>query len=289
MSFALRIINTFAKGLIRPSLRYANDPLRARKAFGRATKLLPLPKSVTVQQADGALRLVPTGALQDRMVVYFHGGGYIMGAPETHSRLAALIAERSGTEVVLPRYRLCPEHAAPASFDDALAAYRRIAARTDKKIILGGDSAGGGLAFAVLAALKPEDRKPSGIFAFSPWSDLAQSDADRAASPISDRLFPMERFEELCALLGNECPLDDPRLSPARARFDAPPPSLIQVAKTEALWSDATRLTEALEKGGGHVTLSTLPDGPHVWQMLDLILPEARESLDEVGAFVRGL
>ena len=289
MSASLAIVNQVARYLVRPLLGLTADPTAARRDFERVTALLPLPKGVHVDETDqGWLRIVPNMSSTAATILYFHGGAYITGSPKTHRRLGALLALETGADVLLPKYRLAPEHPAPAAFEDGLAAYCDTILN-EPNLVIGGDSAGGGLAFAVLAALPSGVPRPKGIFAFSPWADLSLHAAERWHGGDTDRLLPVERFDEVCAFLGDQIELSDPRVSPARAVFDQPPPALIQVAKSEALHLDACRLSTTLREAGADVTLSELADAPHVWQMLDLVLPEARESLAEVGRFIRAL
>ena len=155
------------------------------------------------------------------------------------------------------------------------------------RIILGGDSAGGGLALALLAELCDRGTPPAGLIAFSPWTDLTLSGPSLIAHAASDPLLPAARIREVIALIQGALPASDPRLSPLSARFKNPPPVLIQVGSDEILLDDALRMAEALRAAGGPVTLQVAPLAPHVWQIFDGWIPEARQSLREAARFAR--
>ncbi|MCB1388934.1 MAG: alpha/beta hydrolase fold domain-containing protein [Rhodobacteraceae bacterium] len=227
----------------------------------------------------------PTGA---GTLLYLHGGAYLLGSSRTHTGLAAALALRTGARVFLPDYRLAPEHPFPAAFDDALAAYDGLVAQGNApaEIVLGGDSAGGGLALALLGHLCRERRPPAGLFAFSPWTDLTFSGASLVTNASSDQVLPAHRLTETRAMiLGGARPADadDPRLSPLHAGFPGAPPVLIHAAATEILRDDAQRMRGRLPEA----EIRIAGDLPHVWPMLDGWLPEAAETLDHTARFIR--
>jgi hypothetical protein len=164
-------------GTIRPALARARDPARERARFDRwAARVFPPPRDLRVTEialGRSALRLDPPRAGAG-VILYFHGGAYLTGSPRTHAGMVGVLARRAGVAAVLPRYRLAPEHPAPAAFDDALAAWQALRGQgvAARRIVLGGDSAGGGLALALLAHLCRAGEPPAGAFAFSPWTDL---------------------------------------------------------------------------------------------------------------------
>ncbi|MEM9031902.1 MAG: alpha/beta hydrolase fold domain-containing protein, partial [Pseudomonadota bacterium] len=221
----------------------------------------------------------------------FHGGAYLVGSPRTHRALAGRIAALSGLRVALPSYPLAPENPAPAAFEAALAAWDLVVARgyASDRIVLGGDSAGGGLALALLAHLIKTGAAPAGLFAYSPWTDLTGSGGTIAANTAHDRLFDPQRLAEVIGYVTSNgaFPADDPRLSPYFADFQAPPPVWMSVARSEILLDDTLRIAGKLRAGGGVVTVAELPDAPHVWPLFDGFLPEARATISASAAFAR--
>lgn len=284
-------VNLVARHVLRRQLARTPGPDEARRDFDRFTRLLPCPGTVRTRPHPLGLSFTPAQGSGGGPIVYFHGGGYICGSPETHRGLAGCLALATGREVIAPRYRLAPEHPAPAAFEDARRAIDALEelGTAPGDLILGGDSAGGGLALALLARLCAEDRRPLGLFAFSPWTDLTASGDSIRSNALLDRILPAERLEDLVSFVTCGGPRDDPRLSPLFAEFDHPPPVLIQVARNEILRDDSRRMAARLEDAGGTVTLSEIDDAIHVWQLLGRRLPEARESFEEVARFVAAL
>jgi len=212
----------------------------------------------------------------------------VAGSAFTHRGLAGRLARAAGLRVLLPHYRLAPEDPLPAALRDARRAWEALIAEgfSPSDIALGGDSAGGGLAFALLAELCAAGTPPRAIIGFSPWTDLTGQGASITGNAEADPLFPAERFGDLVGFALGEVPPEDPRLSPLFAAFPAPPPVLIQVGLTEILRDDSLRLAERLRSFGAPVTLETWPDTPHVWQMFGF-LPEARQAIASAARFLR--
>jgi epsilon-lactone hydrolase len=291
MSLRLRLLTLGMRLLAKPILRRVADPARARRVFAFLSKGLPVPPHVLHLLDPGQVPLHWISARRRRsdwVILCLHGGGYIAGSPDTHLGLMARIAKLTGLQVASPDFRLTPEYPAPAAFDDALAAHAmlRMKGYAPGRIILGGDSAGGGLALAVLADLCQRGLRPAGLFAFSPWTDLTLAGDSLRTNAKADPLFPVERMADAVAMARGELAADDPRLSPLHARFVDPPPVLIQVGTTEILRDDSRRMAERLRMAGGRVELEEWADCPHVWQLLDGFLPEARAALVRVAEFV---
>ncbi len=288
----LRLINALSRALVRRQIAHVPGPDRARNDLERATRLFLRPPAKTSTIEDGRIRWISCGNCDPASVIlYFHGGGYIAGSPVTHQAMLGRLSELSGVRVAALTYRLGPEHPAPAAFEDACRAHADLVARGygPGDIVLGGDSAGGGLALALLARLCATDMRPAGLFAFSPWTDLTMSGGTITSNAAADRLLPSERIGELLDYVASPDMRRDPRVSPLFAQFDKPPPVLMQVAQTEILADDTYRMADKLRESGGVVEVQTLPDAPHVWQLLDGYLPEARESLTEVAGFIHRL
>lgn len=287
LSLALRV-------LVRPNLATTMTPARARLSFRRVARFFRVPPYLLHLERDGGppLHWFSVGrAACDGVILYFHGGAYVAGGPETHAGLAGRLAKLSALPVVAPQYRLAPEHPAPAAFEDARAAHAALLGKgyAPGQIILAGDSAGGGLALALLADLCQRGLRPAGLVAMSPWTDLGLTGASLVSNAATDSLLPARRMAEAAAMVLDGLTPEDPRLSPLYAGFVAPPPVLIQVGTGEILLDDSRRMAVHLRAAGGAVSLSEWPDCPHVWQIFDGYLPEARAALTELAAFIRAL
>ncbi|PWE26566.1 alpha/beta hydrolase [Pararhodobacter marinus] len=292
MSWQAQVIRALAHRVSRPALRRQRDPLAARARFERfARRSLRVPPGTLdlPGRAGGVPGLWVSNRPDDSgVIVYFHGGAYLMGSPRTHLPLAAELARRTGARVFMPEYRLAPEHPFPAAFEDAEAAYDGLLAlgHSPESLVLAGDSAGGGLALALLARLCARGLRPAGYVGFSPWTDLTLSGASLVTNASRDQLLPGHRLTEIRAMiLGGATPQDamDPRLSPLHAEFPAPPPVLIHAAQTEILRDDALRMRGRLPRA----EIRLAGDLPHVWPMLFNWLPEARDTLDDTARFIR--
>ena len=292
MSWQADLIRYGARNWVRGALRKTRDIPSARRHFERmAQRYLSVPPGTLA--LDGQVGGISGQWVQNRpqgtgVLLYLHGGAYMLGSSRTHAGLAAALAQRSGARVFLPDYRLAPEHPFPAAFEDAVAAYEGLIAigHAPEEIVIGGDSAGGGLALALLAHLSARGQKPSGLFAFSPWTDLTLTGASLVTNATREQLLPSHRLTETRAvILGGARPQDasDPRLSPLHATFTAPPPVQIHVAESEILRDDALRMRGRLP--GAEIKLAG--DLPHVWPMLHGFLPEARTTLDDTARFIR--
>ncbi|MFC2970134.1 alpha/beta hydrolase [Acidimangrovimonas pyrenivorans] len=301
MSRRLTALNTLLRLIARPRLSHVRDPQEARRDFARTARLvfrappysLWLPGAVR-GEAEGAPEIpglwISCGPVRQRHVIlYLHGGGYTTGSPDTHRGMLARLSKLSGLRVFAPDYRLAPEHPAPAALEDAQAAWDGLVALgyEPERIVLAGDSAGGGLAFALLARLCAAGTPPALAIGLAPWVDLAGGGASLAENAGRDALLPAARFEDLVRLYAGTLPRNDVRLSPLYADFPDPPPVLLQVSESEILRDDTLRLEARLRDFGAEVTLQTWPDAPHVFQIFDGWVPEARDALEGAAAEIR--
>ena len=292
MSFRLRLATLAMRLFVRPRLVRTLTPQAARRdldfcgrfVFRAPPYLLHLPGAAFDWISVGRVR-------EDRVILYLHGGAYLAGSPLSHAPLLGRISQLSGLAVAAARYPLAPEHPAPAQFDAAVAAHAALleCGYAPGQIILGGDSAGGGVALALLADLCRRGKHPAGLFGCSPWTDLAMTGASLRENAATDPLLPLQRMRETVDLVKGGLAVDDPRLSPLYARFDRPPPVFLQVGSTEILRDDSRRIAKILTEAGGRVILQEWPGAPHVWQLLDGYVPEARSALVDLAAFLRSL
>lgn len=287
----LRLLNALLRHVVRPRIARTRGPGQARRDLDRAARLWfrQPPYLSAYRDARGTGWVYLRGSDPRRVILYFHGGGYVAGGLRSHQGMLGRLSKLSGLPVCVPDYRLAPQARFPAAFDDAMAAWRDLLDRghAPEDIVLGGDSAGGGLMLALLARLCAEGMRPRAALAFSPWTDLTCSGASLAENAARDPLLPPERSAELVALYLGDAPPDDPRASPLFARFDAPPPVLFQVSESEILRDDTLRMADRLRAAGGDVTVQMWPDTPHVWQIGDGWVPEARAALRQAAEFVQ--
>ncbi len=267
------------------------DPLAVRAMFDRAPPIT-LPGTVVTPATLGGISgewVRPVGDLPVGTMFYLHGGGYIACSPRTHRRITSGYALR-GLSVFAPAYRLAPEHPFPAALDDVVAAYRGLLASgvAAHRVVFGGDSAGGGLALALLLRLRDEGHSlPAGAALFSPWTDLTETSATLRSNARRDALFPGTGMARLTVSYLAGADPAEPLISPLFGDLRGLPPLLLHVGSHEVLLDDSRKLAERARAAGTTVSLRIWPVVPHVWQMFQL--PEAVASLDQAAAFARGL
>jgi acetyl esterase/lipase len=219
-------------------------------------------------------------------MIYLHGGGYVACSPRTHRPITAAFA-RLGLRVFVPDYRLAPEHVFPAAVDDVCAVFRGLRLQQAEPLVVAGDSAGGGLALALMIVLrKAGEQLPAAAALFSPWTDLAASGDSLSANNSCCAMFYGEDIGPTARLyLGITDPLH-PLASPLYADLTSLPPLLIHVGAKEVLLDDSRRLAEKAQAVGVTVDFKIWPEVPHVWQLAPTLIPEARRSLQEAAAFL---
>lgn len=222
-------------------------------------------------------------------VIYFHGGAFLAGGLATHRREVARIAAACGVPVLSVAYRQLPVVGVAGSLDDCGTVYRWVLARgfDPAKLVLAGDSAGGFLAFATALAARDEGLSvPGGIVALSPWLDLDATAKTTHPNASRDAYAPVSRLPRLTTLLAGG-PEVDPALSPINQDLAGLPPVLIMTAESEMLRCDAELMTERLAEAGVPVVLQVWDGQVHAFPILGNLLPESRQAIAEVAAFVR--
>jgi phosphinothricin tripeptide acetyl hydrolase len=265
-----------------------------RAQYERAEKVFPTPPDVKVERvnvpAAPAEWLRPPSAVPGRVVLYLHGGGYVIGSPRSHRHLAAAIAGAAGASALLLDYRLAPEHPFPAAVEDATAAYRWLLdqATAPERIVIAGDSAGGGLTVATLLALR-EARVPlpAGGVCISPWVDLTCSGASYRTMAAADPIVRRAGVEEMARAYLGTTPPRTPLASPLFADLRGLPPLLIHVGSDEVLLDDAVQLAERAKAAGVDATLEIYDRMIHVWHWFLPMLDEAQTAVEAIGRFVR--
>jgi acetyl esterase/lipase len=229
------------------------------------------------------------GAVSDRVILYLHGGGYVIGSINTHRAMIARIARASKARALAIDYRLAPEHPFPAAVDDATAAYRWLLAQGYKpaKIVVAGDSAGGGLTLAALVALRDAGQPmPAGAVPISPWTDLEGTGDSVRSRAAKDPMVQQENLAQSAKQYFGDHDPKDPLVSPLHANFRGLPPMLIHVGDAEILLDDSTRVAERAKAAGVQVDLEVWDDMIHVWHVFAKLLPEGQQAIDKIGKFV---
>jgi monoterpene epsilon-lactone hydrolase len=272
----------------------AGDPAEQRAAMEAALTAIPLPGDVTT--TPGVLGGVPVltidvdGVDSSQVLVYFHGGVYVLGSARAGAGLAAALGRHAGVRVISVDYRLAPEHPYPAAIDDALAVYRAVLEQTpSSQIALSGESAGGGLVAALLLRLKELGLPlPASSVALSPWVDLTLSGQSMSSKASIDPsvLTPEGLRIRIPDYLGGMDPATSD-ISPIFADLSGLPPMLIQVGSHEILLDDAVRLAAQAAAHDVEVTLQVTPEVPHVFQAFAAVLDEGKAALRGAGAFLR--
>jgi acetyl esterase/lipase len=231
------------------------------------------------------------GILDDRVLVYLHGGAYAIATPQLYRPLTARLARATGARILVPDYRLAPEHPFPAAPDDALAVWEGLLAsgRKGRNTALAGDSAGGNLVLVLLQRIRAAGLPlPAGAACLSPWGDLTGSGDSHVLNARRDPMLPAHKLEEAAALYAPDADLRDPLLSPVFADYRGLPPLQIHVGSTEILLDDALRITRAAERAGVPVHLKVWASQPHVFPMIADFIPEGREAIADVARFTLG-
>jgi monoterpene epsilon-lactone hydrolase len=265
-----------------------------RAAFAPAGQLHPVPDDVLVTDviAGGvpAHWLAAPGADSGRVLLFLHGGGYELGSVRSDGELAARLGRAGGMRVLFPEYRLAPEHPFPAAIDDVLAAWHWL--RSDqglspRSLAVAGDSAGGGLAVALLVAARDAGTAlPPAAVLMSPTVDLTSSGASMTERADQDPVSTPAMLGQFAAEYLAGADPRTPLASPLFAALSGLAPLLIQVGTADLLLSDSERLATAAASAGVDVTLEVGEGLPHVYQLL-LGTPEAAAATEQIGAFLR--
>ncbi|WP_410672140.1 alpha/beta hydrolase [Amycolatopsis sp. cmx-4-68] len=268
------------------------EQMRAGFATMMASMTVPdgIETTETVLGPRRALLVEPAGRSHAGTILYFHGGSYIVGSPETALSLTGNLVTRTGFRALSLDYRLAPEHPFPAAIDDAVAAYRALldAGADPESIAFAGDSAGGGLTVTTcLSARAAGLPAPAAIVAFSPGLDGTRTGESMDTKTGIDPFFTRQGLQRTGALyLAGQDPhheLVSPALLGDLAGF---PPMLLQVGTNEILLDDSTRMAARARAAGVDVILDVTADVPHVFQAFTGILDEADHALDRAALFL---
>jgi acetyl esterase/lipase len=271
----------------------AADVATVRAAFNALMAQVPVPGDVVQKEIElggvGGIEVTIEDTDSGRVILYFHGGVYVIGSAATSVPLVSELVRRSGFSAITVDYRLAPEDPYPAAVEDARAAYEALLGQgvDPGQVALAGESAGGGLAVATLLALRDAGRPlPACAFLMSPYADLTLAgetlDSKAAFDPVLTPEGLRVRVPEYVA--GADAA--DPLISPIFGDLGGLPPLLIQVGSHEILLSDALRLAGRAASADVAVTLDVTPGVPHVFQGFAGLVDEAAEAVDRASDFL---
>jgi epsilon-lactone hydrolase len=269
------------------------DLAELRAGYAMMGAMVPLDDTVEIEPGElGGVPgdwLTPGAADDGRVVLYFHGGGYNIGSAESHRSMLTHLASRARARVFATDYRLAPEAPYPAAIDDAVAAYDGLlgAGADAARVVVAGDSAGGGLALALLVRIRDAGGTlPAGAVALSPWTDLSGASPSVSANEDIDIMLSRVLLDHWAASYLDGAAADRPDASPLHADLTGLPPILVQVGDTEVLLDDGARFAARADAAGVDVTLEVEPDMFHVWAFFAGIVPESDAALDGVAAWI---
>jgi|JI10StandDraft_1071094.scaffolds.fasta_scaffold24214_2 monoterpene epsilon-lactone hydrolase len=264
----------------------ASENLVQRRA---AVAAAPVDPSIAFERTDiaGVRCLVFRAPRADAgTMLYFHGGGYRMGAPEPWAAYADSLRAATGCTIVVPDYRLAPEHPFPAALHDAAGIYAKLSAYAP--VIIAGDSAGAGLAAGLaLAVHRAKAPAPQALVLISPMLDLRAEDETYDSRAETDRFFSRTNMLDCAQMYLQGHAADDPLASPLHADAAAFPRTLVLIGGKEVLLGEAIRFADKLARGGKTVTLHVAENSGHVWPMLEARTDAARDALQAMDAFLK--
>ena len=268
-----------------------------RRIFEEFLSQIRIPDGVSYTEVDAggvsAIWATASGAAEDQVVIHFHSGGLVMGSAHGYRAFGGYLSQATGTRVLLVDYRLAPEHAAPAQLEDALSVYDWVLAQgiSSSNVVISGDSGGGGLALVLLQQLRERGgEQPACGISLSPMADFTLSGESLVTNAANDPLVPgAALLEPLMAMVLGESGIakDDPRINCLYGNWQGVPPLLIMAGSIEALRDDGKRAVEGAEKAGVDATWVEGEGMVHIWPTFADRLPEARDALEQIGAFTR--
>ncbi len=255
---------------------------------------VPLPENTHVEQVNvggiPAEWISTSNADTERVLLYLHGGAYVLGSLKSHRDMVARLSAASGVRGLLIDYRLAPEHVFPAAIDDALTAYRWLLAQGTKPehIVVGGDSAGGGLTLALLQTLRDKEvPMPAGAILFSPWTDLIGTVQSRTTHDAADPWISGQALSFVSGLYAGAEDVHNPLISPIYADLHGLPPLLIHVGNDEVLLDDSLQVAEHAKAANVSVEITVWEGMWHVFPAFAYVLPEGRQAMEQMGVFIR--
>ncbi|TGU88181.1 alpha/beta hydrolase [Acinetobacter pittii] len=278
---------------LRPTLS-PKTPLKLQRFCSDAASAIVLgprgykTKKQTIAQVT-TVHIQPKTTQSGRGILYLHGGGYVVGSSKSHTKLAAQIGHVAQAQVWLPEYRLAPEHPSPAAIEDVVTIYKALLAQgqNPKKLVIAGDSAGGGLSLSTAIAIRDAGLPlPAALVLLSPWVDLSLSGSTIKTHAAQDAMLSEEWLAWCAKNYCGQKSATDATCSPLYADLTGLPSVLIHVGTEEVLLDDAKRLAGQTEKYGIPTNLRVYDRVGHVFQFHASILNESNDSIERIGQFI---
>lgn len=232
----------------------------------------------------------PQGVPQDKVFLYIHGGAYNAGSFTCYGPFVAHFAEKCNVKAILVGYRLAPEAPFPAGLEDVIGVDRSLieGGIPGQNILIGGDSAGGGLSIAAMLSFKEQGLpQPNACVALSPWVDLTNTSETHQTRVKLDCILIKKELDEAAMMYANGTDLRHPLVSPLFADLFGLPPIFIQVGTDEILLADSLKLAENAHNAGVDITLKVWKGMFHIWHMMERYMPEAKQAMNELYAFIQ--
>lgn len=291
-SIRSKLMSSAMRQTMKRMLGRSGDVIKERESLEKMSGLMAsrkLGKSVIVGGVPGEWQQPGKGEAK-RTILYLHGGGYVLGSPDSHRDMVGNIADAAQARALILDYRLGPETPFPGAVEDAVAAYKALLEDGEQpgKIFLAGDSAGGGLTAAALVSIKDEGLPtPAGGVCLSPWADLTLSGSTMNTKALLDAMLSKEILGWMGGLYLDGQDAGHPLASPIFADLSGLPPLLIQVGSSEVLLDDALRLHEAAKAAGVDSTLEVWDEMMHVWHLMAMVIPEGKLAIRVIGEFMK--
>ncbi len=287
-----RVLNLLEK---RNEMEIKKRVTESRESLEQLASLVKLPDDVQITKVNNkgieAVWIDTPQTNPDNVILYLHGGGYMEGSLTSHQDLAMRIGRASKARILLINYSLAPENPFPAALDDTISYYEWLTEDqtiSPSKIIIGGDSAGGGLTIATLLRLKDlEMELPTAAICLSPWTDLAMKGKTIETKADEDMFLKIWDLYFMASLYVQDHNPINPWISPLYGDLSGLPPLFIQVGSSEILLDDAVRIAKKAEMAGVEMEFKVWEDMIHVFQAFADWAPEAREAIEEIGDFAR--
>ena len=291
--FAKARMKEFAEAAVGSGVMPTLEEQRASMVFVAEAATEPAGITITETYAGGSRAYWhdPEGGASDRVVLYVHGGGYVIGSARLYDRFAGHLANAVGCRVLNVDYRLAPEHPHPAAVQDSTAAYRWLLGQGYKAehIAISGDSAGGGLTLATVLSIKENGLpQPAAAVPLSPWTDMEGIGDSMTSNAPNDVIVQKAALLGMAAaFLGEGTKPRDPLAAPLYGDYRGIAPIYIQVGGDETLLDDSTRVAERARNAGVDVKLDMFPEMQHVFQTSVGKIPEATDAVQRIGEYLK--
>lgn len=291
-SLRSKLIAMIMRKTMKNKLGASGDPKAERenleKMSAKGSRRAPGKKDI-VGGVPGEWQQAKLGSAE-RVILYLHGGGYVIGSPLTHRDMVGMIADASQARAFMADYRLGPETRFPGAVEDAVAVYKGLLENGEKpkNITIAGDSAGGGLTIATLLSLKEQGIElPAAAVCLSPWADLTFSGDSMVTMDKADAMLNRSSLSWMAEQYLGDQDASQPLASPIFGDLSGLPPLLIQVGGTECLLDDGIRLHKAAKKAGVDSSLEVWDGMMHVWHLMAVVVPEGKAAINGIGTFIK--